>query len=866
MVKYYEFSIGTNKYQVKNKIGNIMLRYLRAFILFSLAVFLSVTDIVASAQDMRNFSIHDLLQLEEISNLQLSPDGQYGVFVYNGPYKEAYKQRAGMTFGTLMIFKLTDNGSAKYEALFPDILGIGRSKFISFSPSGKRIAFRWVSPTGGGEHRLGIYDLGARSLTWLPGQAHWLQDNAGLVWINENKVGYNINAPYDMTQPLPDQYVQEIKRRLFSAWTRKLEGMVPTAKVMYGLEKRGTQDACTDGSFVTHDMQSGSTVQIINHAVQKPMHLGDGQVSGVIVCGDVSLSGRPLTGKTAVMWSRPVLLQTKGDPSLKYICDLCNINFDSLQVSPDKREISFFLYDESGAPLSALLARYSVVTGVFVAKKLENFVPLALDDDVSFRKQSPIIWSGNSIIIYGAMSGVKPTDSFVHNNDRTKTKRRDWHRILDSGKAINLTSELPFDPEQPIAVDHAGLYFWDGGAVLRVSVNGHVSEVWKSLDKRLSLVSPVNMARQDNSNGGPIDNNIILLLEQSLEESAIYSLNIHKGFLEKFETAPGGYNVAAISANRSLMAWRKEKNGQVSYGLTLVMKGYASGFRTLITLNSHLSAINYPIEYLIKYADPEGQVTAACLLVPSGQEKEGPLPTIVNVYPYSGSGDCPSFSSASWTNPLLYTSKGMAYLHIAVRHPVRSPINKEFIDFVDWINPAIDNAIALGYSDPARLVLQGVSQGSFVALNILTNTDRFCSAVVAHGGANFLSFWGELNYNDAIVYGDRYPPFGNIARFQDPTNPLWLGVHPWQEPESYIRISPLFAANRIVTPVLFVSSDLDSFSFSHFQELHTALYHQDKKSSLIYYLGETHGLDSPANILDVRNRVDNWTACLDTLK
>lgn len=558
------------------------------------------------------------------------------------------------------------------------------------------------------------------------------------------------------------------------------------------------------------------------------------------------------------MWYRPVLIETADDTALKFICGMCNIKYDSLSISPDKQNIGFYMYDQSGDPRRASLARYSVETGGLTIVKPADVLPLALDNDVSFRVHSPIIWLGDSISIYGAASSQSSDNLLVYNSDRVGIKRRDWYRIDNDGRSVNLTSQIATDPGHPIAADRTGLYFWDRKTVLKVSPDGRVSKVRSTPGNNGGILTDETL---DYVNIGiePVPEKAVSFFRNS--EGWLYSLNLRSGSLAKISNVPSEYEAALISADYSLILWKNERNGPSQYALTKINDSQAHGFTPLLAINTRLSMISKPQQRIIEYRDPEGQLGKACLLLPEKAGATEALPTIVDVYPYSGSGSCPNWSSRNWVNPLMYISQGYAYLHIPVRQPVRSPITKQFTDYSEWVDPVLDAVVAQGYADPRKLVLQGISQGSFVALNLISKTNRFCSAIIAHGAANFASFWGERDFGNMLVYGDRYPPLDNVLRFQDPANPLWLGAEPWEDPESYVRISPLFSANKILTPILFIHTDLDGFSLSHFQQLYAALYRQDKKSSFVYYIGETHGLDSPANIIDVHQRVSDWISC-----
>jgi dipeptidyl aminopeptidase/acylaminoacyl peptidase len=87
-----------------------------------------------------------------------------------------------------------------------------------------------------------------------------------------------------------------------------------------------------------------------------------------------------------------------------------------------------------------------------------------------------------------------------------------------------------------------------------------------------------------------------------------------------------------------------------------------------------------------------------------------------------------------------------------------------------------------------------------------------------------------------------------------------MGVPLLADPARYLRNSPVFAADRITTPLLIVSGDLDMMGIQS-EAMFTMLNRQGKRAEFVRYLGEGHELDSPANVLDLWQRVFNW---LDT--
>jgi dipeptidyl aminopeptidase/acylaminoacyl peptidase len=172
----------------------------------------------------------------------------------------------------------------------------------------------------------------------------------------------------------------------------------------------------------------------------------------------------------------------------------------------------------------------------------------------------------------------------------------------------------------------------------------------------------------------------------------------------------------------------------------------------------------------------------------------------------------------------------------------------------DGVRPAVEHLISLGMCDSARLGLIGHSYGGYTVYGLLTQTTRY-KAAVALAGLTDLTAW--------------YFDFDPRLRYSEPAEaaavgPLSLeraqgrmGVPPWVDPERYQRNSPVFGANRITTPLLIVQGDLD-FEGAQNEELFTALDRLGRRAEFVRYLGEGHIIDSPANVIDLWNRIFDW--------
>jgi acylaminoacyl-peptidase len=126
-------------------------------------------------------------------------------------------------------------------------------------------------------------------------------------------------------------------------------------------------------------------------------------------------------------------------------------------------------------------------------------------------------------------------------------------------------------------------------------------------------------------------------------------------------------------------------------------------------------------------------------------------------------------------------------------------------DFDDLMR-GVDNLIGKGYIDPARLSISG----GLLAGWAIGHTDRFRAAVVRHAIADWVS---EVAHAPDGVYRAA----------------AWMGAMPWDDPEQYVKHSPIYFAGNFRTPTLVLADDTDPGA----EELYFALQARKVDSALL---------------------------------
>ncbi len=127
------------------------------------------------------------------------------------------------------------------------------------------------------------------------------------------------------------------------------------------------------------------------------------------------------------------------------------------------------------------------------------------------------------------------------------------------------------------------------------------------------------------------------------------------------------------------------------------------------------------------------------------------------------------------------------------------------------------------FLDSAKVGCIGASYGGFMTMYLLTQTDLFAAAV-AHAGISALpSYWGEG------WWGYLYSAVASA------------GSYPWNAPELYVGQSPLFSADKIVTPLLLLHGTADTnVPIGESQQMYTALEVLGKDVEFVTFDGEDH--------------------------
>ena len=140
------------------------------------------------------------------------------------------------------------------------------------------------------------------------------------------------------------------------------------------------------------------------------------------------------------------------------------------------------------------------------------------------------------------------------------------------------------------------------------------------------------------------------------------------------------------------------------------------------------------------------------------------------------------------------------------------------------IMAGVDAVIAKGYIDEKRLGVIGGSYGGFMTSWLIGHTDRFRAAVADRSVIDRFSFFGSSDIGWDFTDDD-------------------MEVAPWDDPERYMRMSPITYVKNIHTPVLIIHSESDlRCNIEQSEQLFASLKYLGRETLFVRFEGQSHGL------------------------
>jgi dipeptidyl aminopeptidase/acylaminoacyl peptidase len=162
------------------------------------------------------------------------------------------------------------------------------------------------------------------------------------------------------------------------------------------------------------------------------------------------------------------------------------------------------------------------------------------------------------------------------------------------------------------------------------------------------------------------------------------------------------------------------------------------------------------------------------------------------------------------------------------------------VDYDDLM-AGVDTVVAKGYIDTKKMFVGGCSGGGVLSSWVIGHTTRFAAAAVRCPVIDWISMTGETDI-----------PFFTMNWFDKPF---------WEDPEPWLKESPLMYVGHVTTPTLVMTGELDRRTpMPQSEEYYVALKMRHIPSTLLRFEGEFHGTggQKPTNFIRTQLYMMSW--------
>ncbi len=241
---------------------------------------------------------------------------------------------------------------------------------------------------------------------------------------------------------------------------------------------------------------------------------------------------------------------------------------------------------------------------------------------------------------------------------------------------------------------------------------------------------------------------------------------------------------------------------------------------------------------LIRYRNSSGAILKGALYYPVNYQEGKQYPMIVHVYE-TLSHNLNSFtypSAQEAYNVMNYILQGYVVLQPDIRYVTNHPGESA----VDCITEAVRQVVKKGFVDSTRIGLIGHSWGGYQAAYVISQTPMFAAAVAGAPLTNMISMYNSIYWEDGR---------SNQEMFE--TGQARLRLPWWEIYDDYMKNSPVFQAEKIMTPLLMIFGTKDNaVDWRQGLELYITMRRMGKPCILLSYEGEGHTISLLENELD----------------
>ena len=253
----------------------------------------------------------------------------------------------------------------------------------------------------------------------------------------------------------------------------------------------------------------------------------------------------------------------------------------------------------------------------------------------------------------------------------------------------------------------------------------------------------------------------------------------------------------------------------------------------------------------IRYKSKDGTEIHGMLVKPPGYDPGRKYPLILWIHGGPNGQDEHELIPEAYCPPLeRQLLAGQGYLVLAVNYRGSTGRGAAFARSIekDWgglevedLLAGVDYVVGQGLADSTQLGIGGWSYGGILTDYTIAHDQRFKAAISGAGSGDQIGMYGMDEY--AFQYNNELGP-------------------PWKSTALYLKLSyPLFHADRIRTPTLFMGGDKDfNVPIAGSEQMYQSLRTLGVPSELVVYPGEYHVFTRPSFIKDRAERFIAWYA------
>ena len=321
-----------------------------------------------------------------------------------------------------------------------------------------------------------------------------------------------------------------------------------------------------------------------------------------------------------------------------------------------------------------------------------------------------------------------------------------------------------------------------------------------------------------------------------------------------YRLEPGGTPKMLVMGARKYGAPTKAKDADVYLLTVQTFSQYPDYYVTtpdfhelkrVTDINPKVKDYNWGKAELINYTSADGDKLSGILIKPENFDPTKKYPMVVYIYERLSENlhqfRVPNVVRGQVINPTFYASNGYLVLMPDIAYKIGYPGPSA----IKCVLPAIQTVVDKGFVNEKAIGINGQSWGGYQIAYMVTQTNRFKAAAAGAPVSNMVSAY------DGIRWGTGLP-----RQFQYEKTQSRIGATLWEAPMKYIENSPIFAADRVQTPLLMIHNDQDD-AVPWYQgiEYFLALRRLAKEAYLLNYNGEPHNLAKKATARDFSVRM-----------